>query len=369
MDLSTRPPTARSPAKQPAAVAPDNERSSTDDNKNRSSSGFGTRVLLAVAIVALVASIWIVRDVLLLGFAGVLLALALRAGADLLERRLHWSPRWALTAVLLAASALLALAGWLIGEQVVKQANELVRTLPRNVDQIRDWIEETTLGSMLIESIETIYEEQSASRAAGIAFSTIGALGSVILVVVISIYVAASPDQYRSTALQFAPRHLRPRIERGLDASAIALRKFLFGQAIAMVAVGTLTGLGLWLLDMPLALVLGIIAGLLDFVPFYGPILAAVPAILLALTIGPEAAAYVALLYLAIQQIEGNLVSPLIQERTVCLPPAVGLFAVAAFGLLLGPLGVVLGAPLTVMAIALVREWSDDPDLKNRQCG
>lgn len=287
----------------------------------------------------------------------------------MLEQRLHWSPRWALTAVLIAASALLALAGWLIGEQVVKQANELVRTLPRNVDQIRDWIEDTTLGSMVIESIETIYEEQSVSRAAGIAFNTIGALGSLILVVAISIYVAASPDQYRSTALQFAPKRLRSRIERALDASAVALRKFLFGQAIAMLAVGSLTGFGLWLLDMPLALVLAILAGLLDFVPFYGPILAAVPAILLALTVGPEAAVYVALLYLAIQQIEGNVISPLIQERTVCLPPAIGLFAVAAFGLLLGPLGVVLGAPLTVMAIALAREWSDDPDLKSRQCG
>ncbi len=318
---------------------------------------FSARTLIVVGIVGLAAGAWLARDVLLLGFAGVLLGLALRAGADALVHRLQWSPRWALTATVVSVLTALGLAFWLIGDTVIDQANELARTLPRNIEQMRRWLEGTTLGSVALESLKSVDGDQSLTRAAGFAVNTVGALGGILLVLVVGIYVAADPQWYRNGVLRLAPMHLRPQLERGLRASAVALRRFLLGQAVAMVIVGILTGIGLWLLDLPMALVLALMAALLAFVPFYGPLVAVAPAIMLGFTVSPQTALYVTLLYFAVKQIEGSVISPQIQKRAVALPPALGPFSVAGFGFLFGPLGVILGAPLTVMLIALVRQW------------
>jgi predicted PurR-regulated permease PerM len=106
---------------------------------------------------------------------------------------------------------------------------------------------------------------------------------------------------------------------------------------------------------MPSALVLGLLAGLLEFIPFAGPIIAAVPAVLLALVVGPDMALWVAGLYLVVQQLEGNLLSPLIQQYAVDLPGVVLLFSLIGFGILFGTLGVVLAAPLAVVTLVLVK--------------
>ena len=133
------------------------------------------------------------------------------------------------------------------------------------------------------------------------------------------------------------------------------LRLWLKGQAIAMVVVGLLTGFGLWMLGMPSALVLGLMAGLLEFIPFAGPIIAAIPAVLLALAVSPELGLWVVLLYLAVQQFEGNVLTPLVQQYAVDLPGAVLLFSLIGFGTLFGTLGVILAAPLAVVTLVLVK--------------
>jgi predicted PurR-regulated permease PerM len=123
-----------------------------------------------------------------------------------------------------------------------------------------------------------------------------------------------------------------------------------------MGIVAAATFAGLWLLDVPYALSLAFVAGVLEFVPFLGPILAAVPAIVVAFTIGPDSAMAVALLYLGIQQVEGNLLMPLIQRWAVALPPALGILAVVVFGLLFGTLGVLFATPLMVVVVVLMRK-------------
>ena len=134
-----------------------------------------------------------------------------------------------------------------------------------------------------------------------------------------------------------------------------ALRLWLKGQAVAMVVVGLMTGLGLWALGMPSALTLGLLAGVLEFIPFAGPIIAAVPAILLALAVSPELALWVTLLYVAVQQFEGNVLTPLVQQYAVDLPGAVLLFSLIGFGTLFGTLGVILAAPLAVVTMVLIK--------------
>ena len=121
-----------------------------------------------------------------------------------------------------------------------------------------------------------------------------------------------------------------------------------------MVLVFVLTGLGLWAIGVPAALALALLAGLAEFVPIVGPIVAAVPALLIALSAGWQTALWTLLLYLAIQQVEGNVIQPLVQHRVVSLPPAITVFAVVAFGLLFGSLGVLFATPLAVVVFVAV---------------
>jgi predicted PurR-regulated permease PerM len=123
-----------------------------------------------------------------------------------------------------------------------------------------------------------------------------------------------------------------------------------------MGAVGVFTYFGLLAIDVPFALSLATIAALLEFIPFVGPILSVVPALLIAFTEGPTTAVYVALLYLGVQQLEGSVLMPLVQRWAVALPPALGVLAVVIFGVLLGLPGAVFAVPMMVVTLALVRE-------------
>jgi predicted PurR-regulated permease PerM len=155
--------------------------------------------------------------------------------------------------------------------------------------------------------------------------------------------------------MKLVPAGKRSLIGEAMMDSERALRLWLKGQLIAMIIVGVLTGVGLWLLGVPSAMVLGLLAGLLEFIPFAGPIISAIPAILIALAAGPDLALWVALLYVAVQQLEGALVQPLVQQYAVELPGVVLLFALIAFGTVFGAIGVILAAPLAVVTYVLVK--------------
>jgi predicted PurR-regulated permease PerM len=185
---------------------------------------------------------------------------------------------------------------------------------------------------------------------------TFGAVANVILIVFLALYLAADPKPYARGLVHLIPRAVRPRFAIALDASGVALRRWLLGQLVAMLVVGVVTGVGLWLLDVPLALSLGLIAGVLEFIPFVGPILSAIPAVLVAFTHEPMTPVYVALLYLGVQQIEGSVLMPLIQRWAVSLPPALGLIGVVVFGVLFGVLGVLFATPLMVVVMVLVQK-------------
>jgi predicted PurR-regulated permease PerM len=155
--------------------------------------------------------------------------------------------------------------------------------------------------------------------------------------------------------VKLVPEAKRDLTREALTDSGKALRLWLKAQLVAMVLIGLLTGIGLWILGVPSALALGIIAGLLEFVPFVGPIIAAIPAVLIALAIDPQLALWTVLLYVLIQNIEGYAVQPIIQSWAVEVPGAVLLFALLASGALFGPLGVIFAAPLTVVVYVLVK--------------
>jgi predicted PurR-regulated permease PerM len=188
------------------------------------------------------------------------------------------------------------------------------------------------------------------------AISVGNGIADSLLVIVGGIYLAAQPALYQTGLVKMMPPRSRPLVADALKECSDTLSLWLKGRLVSMTAVGILTAIGLKLIGVPSWLSLALLSALLEFIPFIGPIVAAVPAVLLALAFSPQAAAWTALLYLVVQQIEGNVIEPLVQQRAVSIPPALLLFAMVACALLFGISGVVLGAPLTVVLYVLVKQ-------------
>ena len=175
-----------------------------------------------------------------------------------------------------------------------------------------------------------------------------------VLAYFVAIYLAAQPDLYRRFSLRLVPPGARPRAERLFEEATLVLRRWLLGQLVVMATIGTLSGIGLWALGIEAAFALGLVGGLLTFIPYVGAVLAAVPATLVALTEGPGDAASVVLMYVGIHFIEGNFVTPLVQAEATSLPPVLSLLSTVAFSILLGPSTVLLAAPLTLFLLVAV---------------
>jgi len=191
---------------------------------------------------------------------------------------------------------------------------------------------------------------------AGLFFGgVIGALGNVVIILFVGIYFAASPHLYTNGFIKLVPQAKRPRARQVMKKMGDTLGSWLLGKSISMLIVGVATSVGLGLLGVPLGLLLGIIAGLLDFVPYLGPILAGIPAVLIAFSISPDLALYTILLFTGVQLVEGYLLQPLIESRAVDLPPALTIVMQLVFGTLFGFAGVALATPLAAALKVLVQ--------------
>lgn len=337
---------------------PEQETGKETNGGGKRSFGFFTRSTLEViGLVALALLLWQIVGLLLLVFLGLLLALIFSTLAGWLDAHLPLSYGGALAVSVLLVLALFGLGGWFMGGAVAQQASQLTQQLQQSTEQLRQY----QWGQFLLQHASEIGSGGMRggtgvlSGITGTATQAAGLLTDLVLVLFTGIYLAASADLYKRGLVRLLPKARRPRGRDVLEAVGDALRKWLLAQFISMALVGILTMLGLMLLGMPLALVLGLLAGLLEFVPFFGPFLAAVPAVLLAFTQGPSTALYVGLLYIGIQQVESNLIMPIVQKEEVSLPPVLTLTAAVGFGMLFGPLGVVIATPLAVVALVLVK--------------
>jgi predicted PurR-regulated permease PerM len=325
----------------------------------RCDAGFVCRVLIVVAIGGLALLLWHLVEVLLLAFGAVLVAVLLRVLAEPIARRTPLSNGWALGAATAALLAVIGIAVWLFGAEVRAQVAELIERLPQAWRSFEERLGMADLGQRLVDRPGDVAPAAGTviSGVAGVVTSFVGGLADFLLIVFGGLYLAAQPDIYRrGLLLLLPPGGSRERLAEAFDASGTALRRWLLGQLIAMMLVFVLTGLGLWAIGLPAALALALLAGLAEFVPLIGPVVAAIPALLIALAEGWQTALWTLLLYLAIQQVESNLIMPLVQHRVVSLPPAVALFAVVAFGLLFGSLGVLFATPLAVVIFVAVKK-------------
>jgi predicted PurR-regulated permease PerM len=264
--------------------------------------------------------------------------------------------RWAILIVVVGLIAAVVGVSWLFGQQVTSQMRGLGERLPRALETVQAWLESNAVGRMVVEKMPGATENTEWLKGAQAFFTiSIATVGHALLMLFAGIYLAANPTLYVNGLVSLFPLQHRPKIDDALGKSGVALRKWLLGQIVSMVTVGTLTGLGLWAVGAPLPLALGIMAGLLEFIPVVGPIIAIVPGVLVAFTEGPQIALYATIVYVVVQQLEGNVIMPIAQRWAVELPPAYGLLSLVAFGLLFGFLGIFFGSPLAVVIMCLVQ--------------
>lgn len=314
------------------------------------------RLLIAIGIVALALLLWQLRDLLLLVFGAVLVAVIFAAVAQLICRHSPLSHGWGLLVAVVLLVGVVAGAVALFGAQLVSQSQQLGEMLPRAWEAVQAYAESWGLGGQLQGALDQFGGSEQIAQQLGSAAMAVGSgLTDALLVLVGGIYFAVQPQLYRTGLIKLVPEKGRGLAATALDDSHKALKLWLLGQLVSMTVIGILTTIGLWLLGVPSALALGLLAGLLEFIPYAGPILAAVPALLLALTVGPEVMLWTLLLYAGLQQVEGNLLQPLVQQQAVDLPPALLMFALVAGALLFGVVGIVFATPLTVVLFVLVK--------------
>ncbi len=314
---------------------------------------------IAVLIVLLVLFLWYAVDVLLLAFGGVLLAILLRTLSGYLHRWTGLSERLSLAAVVLLLVIIVSVAGWLVAPSISLQLDQLSQKLPESLARLKSTATHSGWGRWLFAQEfapqSLLPGKDLVQRTTGIVSRTIGALFSLLVLLFLALYVAAEPRLYTRGFLHLLPKNRREQGRRTLEAVEEALRRWIFATMFSMTVIGVLTWLGLWLLGVPLALTLAVIAGLLNAIPNFGPILSVVPAALLALLQSPASAGYVILLYLGIQHFETYLLTPLVQRKAVSLPPALLILSQVLMGILTGTLGVILAAPLLVTALVTIQ--------------
>jgi len=356
-----------------------------------SDTGWRTRdILRAAALLAgvyiAVRLLWVGRSVFLIGFFGVLLGIVLSTGVDRLQRFRIPRGLGALLIVLVALGALTGV-GLLIAPQISGQLKELREQLPQAIERVERWVQQRGGGvAEIIRAIPDTTGQQADTAGVGekgrqggqapamdirqgltrqlagagrhffsVFSSTVSVLGGLIVLLFVAIFVAADPGLYHRGLMHLFPHRSRRKAGEVLSATATTLRRWLVMQMIGMVAIGTVTTAVLLLLDVKAAIALGIIAGLLEFIPYLGPILSAIPAIAMALVDGPEKAVSVALAYTAIQQLEGMVVQPLLMKEGLELPPVITILGQALFALVFGFLGVLLAVPILATVMVPVK--------------
>jgi predicted PurR-regulated permease PerM len=310
--------------------------------------------------------VWYAHDVLLLIFAGSLLALVLRGAAEWISKktriRIVWSV-WltAIVGVVVIGAAAIALAG-----AVAPQIAALSATLPNAIGDVVQSLRTTALGLWIANNLPSASAllpdaARLLSHAGGILSSALGAAVAFLVVIFVSIAGALEPELYVNGVVALFPASRRARIRSVISEIGCMLRTWFIARLFTMTVTASLVTIGLTILHVPLAGALGALAGVMAFVPNIGAFVAALPAVLLAFVQSPQAALAVAVMYVVVHVLDDFVVAPLVERQVVKLPPVLTLVAQIVLGLATGAVGVMLAAPLVAMTIVIVRRlWVED---------
>jgi predicted PurR-regulated permease PerM len=334
-------------------------------DESRATLAFAQRVLVAtcvvVSLLVVLIFIWYAADLFMLVFAAVLVSILLRTFTDFVIRKTGMRHGFALILVSLGLVVLIAITAWLVTGRIGTQVAELRLQLPQAVQNVRGYLGQYEWVRNFLDNLPTLNDWLArrggtvVSQLTGLASTTAGVAVNILIVGILGLYLASQPSLYSRGLKHLLPLSYRERAGEVLRVIDEALRRWLVGRFALMLINGALTAMGLKLLGIPLAMTLGLLAGLLNFVPNFGPWIAAIPAVLIAFLQGPQQALYVAVLYLVLQSVDGYLLTPLVDRKSVELPPVLTITAQVVLGLAFGFIGILLASPLTAVALILIK--------------
>jgi len=314
---------------------------------------FFKRALIVVAVAVIPVLIWYLFGVLLVALGAVILAMLLRLGAHPLMRYLKFPEPLALVASGLLILIVIVGTGYLFGSHISIQFQDVVQRATSASEGLRADLQGSDFGRFLLSRMTDANVSLPAVLSNVLRISTTF-LEALIIMVISGAYLAAQPKLYRRGLIWLFPREEHGRAAEIIDGVGEALRLWLVGQLVVMILIGALATFATWIIGVPSPLALGLIAGIGEFIPYLGPILAAIPAILVAVSKSPEAALWTLVAYLVIHQIEGQIVAPMIQRRMISIPPAVMLLGIVAISYLFGLVALIFAAPMAVIIFAAV---------------
>lgn len=306
-------------------------------------------ILVAVALVP--ALVWLLFGVLLLAMGAVLVALLLSLGAEPLVRWLRFPHGAALSTSGIAIGCILGAAGYYLTGMATDQLQDVLQRVQQAVAALRANFQGSEIGKFILSHV------QGGSFTLGGLFSvSFNFLGALVISIFGGIYLAAQADVYRDGLIQLLPHRMRANGAETLTDIANALRLWMLGQLIGMVLVGLLTAVATWLIGLPSPFALGLIAGLLEFIPYVGPILGAIPGVLVAATQSVDVVFWTIVAYTVIQQLEGHLIAPLISRDMVYIPPVVLILGIVSITTLFGYYAAIFAAPIAVIIFVAVKK-------------
>lgn len=331
---------------------------------------FTQKVFIAASVLSLFVIVLLLLakafNVVLLVLGGVLIATWFRGMAYWLADKTRLSGNWSLAAVIGGTVMLLTLVLWLLGAKISSQVSQLQQQLPSSVQQLKQKAAGYKWGSEVVSRMEKMQQNPEARKklTSGIKkffAGTIGVFGDVYVMLFIAIFFTATPRLYIQGFLRLIPPSKRSKAEGVLKRLGRTLRSWLIGKVLAMIIVAILTAIALYIIGIPFWLVLAIFAGLLNFIPNFGPIIAMAPAVLIGFTQGASTALIIAGVYVVIQIVESNFITPLIQKQLIQIPPALIIIAQIFFGVVTGALGVILATPIVAIIMVLVKSLYSEP--------
>jgi len=322
---------------------------------------FEKKVWITVKIVVLTIAVLLIFQstfrIFLLVLAGSLIAIFFRSISNVIKRLTKFKEGVCVGISIITSLLIVAGLFWLIGAKVQTQITELTETLPKTIDYLKNEINSSALGENVMNRLTSNSSINKAQSFVGKFFeSTFGIFGDIYVVLFIGIFFTISPKIYTDGFIQVLPIKRQEKGKQVLEKLNEQLRKWLKGKLFSMVVVFILTAIGLAIIGMPLWLVLALLAGLISFIPNFGPLIALIPAVLVALLQSPTMAALVIGLYALIQFIESNFITTFVQKKLINMPPALIIIAQLIMGILTGGWGLILATPITVIVIVLVQE-------------
>lgn len=303
-------------------------------------------------------------NILLLILAGVMLAVYFRGLAIWLSQRTSTAEGVATILSVVLTFILIFVISWLMGAPLQKQFEVLGENLPVALDHFEEELSETTYGAEIVKLYKEGKADMDTDKIMDVIFGffkgTFGVIGDFYIILYIGLFFTATPYFYKKGFLSLIPSYGKARADEVLNRLGYTLRNWFAGRIISMFLVFAIVTLGMWIIGMPVPLALGAIAGALNFIPNFGPIIALVPALLIGAANGVNILLLL-VIYLGSHLLEGSLITPLIQQRMISISPVLIILGQVIFTLFGGVLGLILATPVMAITMVLVQDLYIEP--------